>query len=95
MVSAVFKYPADVPNSYSFSLIIFKNAAKSSCCGTQCRVQTVNIFLLRVSLRFSTKPDLQRPGLVVRAIGARNKFLVFSLKWKPGFQIILLRGSVV
>jgi hypothetical protein len=55
----------------------------------------MNIGLLCIRRFLSTIPNFQSPSLVIRAIGARNQFLILSLEWKPRFKVILLRRCVV
>lgn len=54
----------------------------------------MNVGLLRVGF-LSTETNLQFSRLVVCAVGAGNKFLVFTLEGEPGLEVVFLCGRVV
>lgn len=55
----------------------------------------MNIVLLDLRLLLDSEPYLKIPGLVVSAVGARDKLLVLALKGKPCLQVVFLGGSIV
>lgn len=67
------------------TLPVFENGTDGSLSGTQGGVKAVHIFLFTVAHLLDTASDFQTAGLVVSAVGARDKFLEFTLEWEPGF----------
>lgn len=55
----------------------------------------MHVLLARVRGPLATISDIQRPGLIVRAVGAGHEFLVLALEGKPGFEVVFLGGGVV
>lgn len=55
----------------------------------------MDVLLADIRLRLDPASNLQLARLVVGAVRARHEFFVFSLERKPGFEIVLLGGSVV
>jgi hypothetical protein len=54
--------------TYLLGLVVLKNAAHRSRCGTECRIERVNVRLLRISLLLRAETDLQSARLVVCAV---------------------------
>lgn len=76
-------------------MVIFENAAKSAFCGTQGRVEGVDIGFLQVGSLLNAKANLESSGLIVEAVGARNQLLVFLLEWEPRLQVVFLSSGIV
>lgn len=55
----------------------------------------MNVFLPDVGLGLGAISNLQRPGLIIRAVGTGHEFLVLALEREPRFKVILLRSGIV
>lgn len=44
---------------------------------------------------WSSESDVQSSGLVIGTVTATDEFLVLSISWEPGFDIVLLGSSVL
>src|SRR5690606_15308858 len=71
------------------SLVILKDTANSSLGSAESRVQAVHVLLGNLLSGCGTKTDFKVAGLVVQAVRARHKFLVLTLVWDPGPEIVL------
>lgn len=68
----------EMPLTYVLRLVILHDAAHRACSSTQRGIETVNIGLLYIRLFLATEPYLKGARLVVGAVGARDKLLVFT-----------------
>lgn len=67
-----------VRSTYILGLVVLHDTAHRTCSGTQRGVETVDIGLLHIGLLLATEPYLKSARLVVGAVGARDKLLVFT-----------------
>jgi hypothetical protein len=81
--------------TYVFRLVVLDNAADSTRRGRQRRVEAVHVLLLGVDLRLGAVSDLERAGLVVGAVAARDELLVLALEGEPRLEVELLGRRVV
>lgn len=68
-------------STHILRLVVLHNTAHRTCGGTQRGVETVDVGLLHIGLLLAAKPDFESAGLVVGAVGARDKLLVFTPVW--------------
>jgi hypothetical protein len=82
-------------NTHIFPLEVLENAAECPLGGTESSVECMDIGLLQVGGLLGTEANVERPRLVVSAVGARHELLVLLLEGEPRFQIVLLSRSIV
>ena len=83
-------------HSYAVSFLIrLKQAANGTARGAERRVEHVHILFLAISHLLDTAADLHSAGLVVGAVGTRDKFAVGVVAGEPALEIEFLDGGIV
>lgn len=55
----------------------------------------MNIGLLDIGGLFGTIANIQSPGLVIGAVGARDQLLILTLEREPSLKVVFSRGRIV